>query len=304
MDERQTQIRERAGLEEARYNQDFIEFLRRFGTPILLVAALIAGGYALRSHLQQRTADRNEIAFADLEASRGSATPSPDTLRAIAADYEGVASVSILARLEAADVLLEAARRGLRPAAKLNAEGDPESNDDILTDADKAATLEQARELYQLAADEALKSDGKRILAAGALFGVAAVAESKGEWDVARATYQRIVDLVKGTAAASHGATAQARMDFMDALKSAPALPSRSSLPPLPPELQPPAPPAATPEATPAPAADPAAPATPPAGEPAPTPPPASVPAPEPTPANAPSPIPSPAPAPAPAPGR
>jgi hypothetical protein len=48
MDERQTQIRERAGLEEARYNQDFIEFLRRFGTPILMVAAVIAGK---RQHL-------------------------------------------------------------------------------------------------------------------------------------------------------------------------------------------------------------------------------------------------------------
>ncbi len=298
MDERQTQIRERAGLEEARYNQDFIEFLRRFGTPILLLAAVVAGVYALRSHLNQRTADRAEIAFAELEASRGSGTPSPDTLRAVAGEYEGVGSVSILARLEAADVLLEAARRGLRPGAALNAEGDPTSNDDILTDADKATMLEQARELYQLAADEALKSDGKRIFASGALFGVAAVAESKGEWDLARSTYQRIVDLVKGTAAASHGATAQARMDFMDALKNAPALPARSALPPLPPELQPPAPapvpapapdPAATPTPVPAPTPAPGTePVAPPAAPEAPGTPPATTPPAEPAPAPAP----------------
>jgi hypothetical protein len=313
MDERQTQIRERAGLEEARYNQDFIEFLRRFGTPILMVAAVIAGGYALRSHLQQRTADRTELAFTDLEASRGSATPSPDTLSAIAKDYEGVGSVSILARLEAADVLLEAARRGLRPGASLNAEGDPTTNDDILTEADRASTLEQARGLYQLAADEALKSDGKRILAAGALFGLAAVAESKGEWDLARSTYQRIVELVKGTAAERHGLTAQARMDFMDALKNAPALPAKASLPPLPPELQPPAPPAPVPVPVPAPApadapapgAEPTAPPAP-ASEPVPTPAaePVVPPATEPVTPPSTAPATPPAPAPTPPPGR
>ncbi len=305
MDERQTQIRERAGLEEARYNQDFIEFLRRFGTPILLLVAVIAGGYALRSHLQQRTADRTEIAFMELEASRGSSTPSPDTLSAIAGEYEGVGSVSILARLDAADVLLEAARRGLRPGAKLNAEGDPTTNDDILTEADRASTLEQARGLYQLAADEALKSDGKRILAAGALFGLAAVAESKGEWDLARTTYQRIVELVKGTAAERHGATAQARMDFMEALKNAPGLPARSALPPLPPELQPLAPTPPVPEPALTPAADPTAtPVTPPGTEPVPAPAtePVTPPAVEPVPV--PAPVPTPTPVPTPAPGR
>ena len=47
MEERQTQIREGAGLEESKLNVEFIDWLQRWSTPILLLVAGAALGMGL-----------------------------------------------------------------------------------------------------------------------------------------------------------------------------------------------------------------------------------------------------------------
>ena len=41
------ELKEGAGLEDSRINQDFVDFIRKWSTPLLMVAAAIAIGYFL-----------------------------------------------------------------------------------------------------------------------------------------------------------------------------------------------------------------------------------------------------------------
>ena len=74
MDQRQAQIRERAGLEESRLNEDFIDFLRKYGFLILLVAALAAGLTSGVRWYREYTVRKVTTAFADFEAARAVGT--------------------------------------------------------------------------------------------------------------------------------------------------------------------------------------------------------------------------------------
>src|SRR4051812_13198792 len=115
MDERQTQIRERAGLEESRLNQEFIEWLRKWGTPIMLVVAVVAAAYALKDRWNKAADNKIDQGWQELEAVKQGGNVSPDALISLASDYEGVAAISPMARLEAADAYLDALRRGIKP---------------------------------------------------------------------------------------------------------------------------------------------------------------------------------------------
>src|SRR3954466_11659733 len=68
MDQRQAQIRERAGLEESRLNQEFIEWLRKWGTPMLLAVALLSVAYALRDKWHKAADDKLDNGFGELAA--------------------------------------------------------------------------------------------------------------------------------------------------------------------------------------------------------------------------------------------
>src|SRR5438874_2058363 len=103
MDERQSQIRERAGLEESRLNEDFIEFLRKWGTPALMVLAIVAVGYLGLNKYKKARDEKIDKAFFDYEQVSGSNNPSPQSLTATAEEHEGVKAVSMLARRDAAD---------------------------------------------------------------------------------------------------------------------------------------------------------------------------------------------------------
>jgi hypothetical protein len=299
MDERQAQIRERAGLEESRLNQEFIEWLRRWGTPILMVVAALAVAYALRDRWHKAVDTKLDAGFEELASATTGGNSSPDTLLAVASEYEGHASISNLARLDAADAYLDALRRGVKPGAVVKAEkdheGELENPDDALSDADRVDFLKRAGDLYEQVYDQTASRSGQQLLTLNALYGLAAVAEGRQEFDKAKGYYEQIAKLAEANALPAHVALANERIKTLPDLQTVPKLFKKAELPP-PPKKEEPAPPAVTsaPAPAPAPAPEGPAPGANPPAAPAPT-------TPSPAPGSA-TPVPAPTPAPAPAP--
>lgn len=273
MDQRQTQIRERAGLEEARINQDFVLFLQKWGTPVLLVLAAISLAYFLWNKQKQRTADRSEQAFAEFNASLAGESPSPEALQQIAEDYRDVPGVSDLAALAAADAHLRMVIAGVKPTATLNPDGTLASPDDALTADERAAHLDRAQGLYARVLDDSKGNPARLLRAVQSLYGLAAVAESRGQNDQAKARYEELAALTESTEFVIHARIARERAAALD--QPGKPLLSKKELawlfPPEPPAAAP-APVSAEPVGPPQPAPTPEAPAQPAPGASEPTP--------------------------------
>jgi predicted negative regulator of RcsB-dependent stress response len=239
MDERQQQgLREGAGLEESRLNTDFINFVQRWGGPFLLLCAALMAAWAGWNWWQRQQADRVDEAFAQYEAQIAGGNPSPEALKAVADEFEGVASVSLLARLDAADVYTASIRSGVKAGADLNPDGTLASPDDALTQEERDRLLEQAATLYQRVFDTASRATGKGVLAIRAAYGLAAVAETRGDIADARGHYERIIEIAEANSFTNHVELARARIEGLDALASPITMLSQADLPerPAPPQ--------------------------------------------------------------------
>jgi hypothetical protein len=272
MDPRQAQIRERAGLEESRLNQDFIEALRSYSTPVLLVLAIAAGGYVALTKYRKAQIEKLESAFTEFEAANSSTAPSPESLKRVAEDHGKVGAVAVLAKLRAADAYMDSVRSGLRPGAKVTSTGALEKPEDAITDEERKTFLASAEALYAEVAQRTANNTPQLPLRVGAIFGLAAVAESRQDYDGAKAKYDEVVRVSEHTPFKMHAEVAKARIAKLDELKNLPKLYSEAELPadptapkidlnPIVPEIMP------TPIQP-----EPAGPAPAPAGPPAPTP--------------------------------
>ncbi len=242
MDERQQQIKAGAGLEESRVNQDLIDFLQKWGSWILMALAVAALIYAGLQWLErQRVAKINE-AFAAYEGAGGGANPNPDALRRVADEYEGVKSVAELARITSADVLLESVRLGVRPGAQINNdgsvgiiddEGNANSEGELLSEEERGRYLDQAQSLYGAVLESTRGVAGKQTLAINAMFGLAAVHETRGEADRARQQLDEIATLADESGYPAIAVLARQRAESVTSEPAAPLL-SRDQLPELP----------------------------------------------------------------------
>lgn len=174
-----------AGREESRINQDFIDFLSKWSTPFLVVLALCAVSYWGWNQYKARQVAKVNEAIADYVIASGGASPSPDTLERLGDEHEGVRSIGMLARLDAADLYLAAVQRGLEPGVEYTGP-DSLGVGDALDETRRAAHLAKAASLYQSVLTAARAAPGKEQLAVEAAFGLAAVAESDGKIDEAR----------------------------------------------------------------------------------------------------------------------
>lgn len=262
MDERQAQIRERAGLEESKLNVEFIDWLRKWGTPLLFVVLIIFAGYGLYNRLQQRQKTTADAAFREYEAATAAGNSSPDALLTIAAEYNGVGSVAELSRLKAADAYLDSATRGVRPGATVNSEGKIENAEDVLTQEDKDRNLNKAAELFQQVFEQTSGSAPKVMFAINALHGLAAVAETKGDLEKAKGYYEQVI-AKSGTQYPTQAAIAKLRIDQLPDLAKVAAILPKDQLPSIPkplPPAPPPTPPSAPTAVTPGEAATPSTP--------------------------------------------
>jgi hypothetical protein len=230
LEERQTQIRERAGLEESRLNQDFVDFLRKYGSYILIAAALSVLGFSLWQRYKQAQDTKLGQAFEELEAARTGSNPNPDSLISVAQTYDSLTGVAVLARLGAADAWLDSIRRGVRPGAEVSPEGAVAAEDE-LGDAERMDLLNRAAGEYQWVVDRAGSSAGFDVHAMEGLYGLAAVAECKGDWEAAKGYLQRVEEKANAKGFLAHAKVARSRIESMATLAALTPVPERAAVP-------------------------------------------------------------------------
>jgi hypothetical protein len=167
-------------LTEGRINQDFLDWLQTKGTTWLLVAlvglCIYLGLVRWRGHQDNTRAE----AWRALSESQ-----LPSSLEDVAEKYQGVDAVADLARLRAAQTLLYSVQSGHAIG------GSDVKNPPPLTAEDRERNLQKADGLLSriLSADDG--SRDKSLMMIAAMNGRAAVAESQGKLDDAKALYER-----------------------------------------------------------------------------------------------------------------
>lgn len=231
MDKRHAQIKEGAGLEESRLNQEFIDFLQKYSTPVLLVLAVIALGFVgLRKYREHKEAELDR-GFSELTLATESGSPSPESLQAIAREFEGDSAVANLAELTAADTRLQALVRGIQPGAETDVDGTLKDPSMVLTPADRDGLLTQIERSYSKVDKELSGVKGRELLRLRAIFGLAALAECRGSADQAKSEYERAKALAKSTGFDYAVALAESRESSIDRVIQSPALLTESDLP-------------------------------------------------------------------------
>lgn len=235
MDERQTKIREGAGLEESRINTDLIEFLNKWSSPVLIVIGLIGLGWAGLRYLERaKVAERNN-AFAAYEGAVAGGTPSPASLRNIAGEYAGTGAVAELALLRTVDVYLQAAISGIEPGAELDsATGRPVEETDLLDADGVRGYLAQARDLSRQVADLSAGEAGRALIRVQALMRLGAAEEGLGEIEAAKASYNSAAEAARQAGLPELAVLAENRAAAADSIDPSITLPPQASLAPLP----------------------------------------------------------------------
>ena len=216
MDDRQRTIVEGAGLEESRLNQDLVDFLRKWGTPILLVVVVLAALYSGSTMWKRHQVQAMDQAYADFHAA--AVAGSPDNLVVVAEQNKGRGAVYQLALTEAADAYLESARVGLRPG------GSPANAEDRLSDEQVDANLNRAGEIYGMIVDSTRGKSGMALHEITGLYGQAAVFESLGQIDAARAALTSAIQVATKTGFNELARVAEARIATLDDVADPPTL--------------------------------------------------------------------------------
>lgn len=228
MEERQRQIREGAGLEESRLNVEFIDFLKRFSTPLLMAIVLIAGAYFAWNRYRIRDERLTDEAFAQLDAAVEAKNP-VSLLRVAEENPRG--PIPLLARLSAADFHLDASRTGVPLGVTLDSKGDLPPDTQPLTDDQRAEELRKAADLYQQVLDGSSGRRGLLEVSLVALHGLAACAESRGDIEAARGFYDRVIESANASGLPEWAKRAQKLKSSLDDLAAVPRLYKTSELP-------------------------------------------------------------------------
>ncbi|MBL8763561.1 MAG: hypothetical protein JNM07_04745 [Phycisphaerae bacterium] len=230
MDKRHQQIEEGKGLVESRLNVEFVDFLRKWSTPIVTLVAVTALAFmGWNKYSEYKVAARDK---ADTQLNDAERSSSPSSLLAFAGENAAAyPSLAMRARLDAANIYLSAAVRGLRPASPLNADGTPQNAEDLLTAQSRDEQLGLAAAEYQRVLDGASGKPEYVLHTLNSLFGLGAVAECKGEFDTAKGLLDRAKSVAKAAGFPGLAATAEKRLATLDDLKDLPRLLSRSEIP-------------------------------------------------------------------------
>jgi hypothetical protein len=183
MDRKRLANVQQSDLTESRINDDFLFWLKNSGPNWLLavlVVLCLAMGWNWWKNKQGLARDTawSELSDADI----------PATLRDVAAKHSDVDSVASFALLAAADRYLQSVVSGQR------FDREPSAADVAVTPELRREWLLEARALYGevLARAESSNDPSSTPFEVAALFGLAAVAESRGEVDVAKSALERI----------------------------------------------------------------------------------------------------------------
>lgn len=241
MDNRTDQIREGAGLDESRINQDFIDMLQKWSTPALFLIAAVVLAYWGWGYLKDRENAKINEAYAEVAGSVDYTVqnPSPTTLAAIRAEYGDVGAIGPMTALREADVYLEAAIKGVAPGSELELDENNEltgtyAEEDLLSEEEAASYLERAEGLYREVATSEKGGEAWAIHRLGGWFGLAAVAESQGDAEGAKAAYESAKALATEAGFMIWAQIADERLATVGEMVTPVKLVSQSQLPELP----------------------------------------------------------------------
>jgi hypothetical protein len=230
VDDRLRNIREGAGKEDNRYSELMTDLLDKVGPYIVGAVILGSGGYLAYKWYDNKKSAALSAAFFELEQAITSG--SPTSLEAVAREHAGQHGVAYLAELELGEVYLSAARKGVAPGATLTPEGAPEHPEDLLTPEQVTQYLTKSSTAFQFAYD-ATKGDPVQALpAVKALFGLAAVAESRGDVEGATRQYTEAGDRAKAAGFDALEALAAKRKQSVASLGTVAVLYKAADLPP------------------------------------------------------------------------
>ncbi|MCL4741839.1 MAG: hypothetical protein KJZ54_06495 [Phycisphaerales bacterium] len=215
IDKRHTEIKEGAGLDESRLNLEFVDFLRKWSTPVLLILAIAAVGYFLYTRQQEAKRERTADAFRQFTVVAMSANPSPESLVGIAEAFGDVRGIGAMARLAAADEYLRAVRRNLRPGSELGPGGVVLDPEDELKPEERDRFLDEAERLYRRAHADTAGNAAMTLHTLGALYGLAAVAECVGDLDAARNVLDQALMLAEKRGYPQHVVIARERLESL-----------------------------------------------------------------------------------------
>lgn len=213
------QVRERAGLEEARLNEELIDFLRsKTFTYICVVLAVGALGYSGFRKFKEIEREKVAAAFTEFEQATATADASPDALERIAEAYDKIGGIGVRARMAAADAHLRVVRSGLKPGAVTTQDGTV-AKEDLLSEEERTQHLDRAGQLYEQVRAESQGGAGKLMQTVEALYGLAAVAESKRDLEGAKKYYEQIATMTENGTFALQAAVARKRIEELPKLQ-------------------------------------------------------------------------------------
>lgn len=207
-------------LTESRINQDFLDWLKNKGPSWLLAILIVLVVVVGWDKYGQYKTDKVAAAFFDLDEAFD-----PEKLERVAEDHTGILSVPEQARLKAADAyLIEVQIR--RDLGNIGFD----DTDEPLTDEELTSRLHRARDLYQQVLDATDGDAARTLFSLQARLGLAAVAESLGEFDTAAALYQQI-EQEAGNGFPNIAIQATKRLASLDSLRSVGEIPAQDDLP-------------------------------------------------------------------------
>ncbi|MCA9283387.1 MAG: hypothetical protein KDA30_15265, partial [Phycisphaerales bacterium] len=230
MDDRQKGIEIGAGLQESRLNEDFIQFLQKWGPRALYTLAIVVGLWAGYQYYQRWQADKTDQAFQELSDARGALlgeifAGSPDALLAIAEKYPTRAAVAIQARLDAADIYAVSARRGVFPG------GDYNNDDDRLSPEEMKNQNERAKSLYEQVIAEVGGKDRLNTFALTAYEGLFSAELNLGNWPEARSAATKALEIAEKMKLHGRARMLRDRLESVDGLGKLAQLPTNDELP-------------------------------------------------------------------------
>lgn len=231
MEQRHTQIKEGAGRDEARLNQEFIEALTKWGPYVLFAVAAVVGVYFLYN--QRVTARAMALDDAFVAYNEAAKAGNPVGLAKTADEHAGAGAAALMAKTDAADIHLNAFRTGVPTDAQkaVDDTGKLPEGTTLLTDEQRLSELKTAETQYQQVVDATSGNPRQVVLTLGALHGLAAVAESRGDLDKAKAVYQQVIDKARQAGFDGLVNVAQKRIDTLPKLAQAPKLIAQAELP-------------------------------------------------------------------------
>ncbi|NBP51728.1 MAG: hypothetical protein EBU70_11260, partial [Actinobacteria bacterium] len=209
---------QQADLSESRLNDDFVHWLRTWGSNILLVVMVVAALVMLWFRWQQGKIDERDEAWKRL----GGLTV-PESIEEFAAQHPGKDAIGAFAEMQLADRYLSSVASGRR------FDRDASAVDSAMTPELRTEWLRKADALYAGVATRIgdAKAPGDLGFVLGSLFGRAAVAEDLGDLKAAEEHLREASRRAAGTDFASIGEVADKRIATLQSLAAPVEFPSR-----------------------------------------------------------------------------